>query len=163
MQSEKEEVNLSLVNSICKCEFVSMFQICYVFALVAISLGETMKTYTDGEWHPDGDTPPPTLITTGQTHYLPNQSSLATTYTSFQQAPKSITPLTQHFGYEKKPMELDAIPHEYIRTVLKPYAVYINEKHPSHVFSEAAPEMWPPNDMFAYSNSIDSGSFEMLP
>lgn len=131
-----------------------MFQICYVFALVAISLGET-----DGEWHPDGDTPPPTLITTGQTHYLPNQSSLATTYTSFQQAPKSITPLTQHFGYEKKPMELDAIPHEYIRTVLKPYAVYINEKHPNAVFSEAAPEMWPPNDMFAYSNSIEPGSF----
>lgn len=137
-----------------------MFQICYVFALVAIGAsGETMKTYTDGEWQSDGDSGgPPILLTTGQTHYLPNQSSLATTYTSFQQAPKSIAPLTQHFGYEKKPMELDAIPHEYIRTVLKPYPVYINEKqHSNNIFSEAAPEIWPPNDLYGYSNSIDSG------
>lgn len=134
-----------------------MFQICYVFALVAISLGETVKTYMDGEWQSDGDAPPPILFGTGQTHYLPNQSSLATTYSSFQQAPKSITPLTQHFGYEKKPTDLDAIPHEYIRTVLKPYPVYINEKHPNNVFSDAAPEVWSPNDMFAYSNSIESG------
>lgn len=134
-----------------------MFQICYVFALLAISMGEMVKTYADGEWQSDGDTGPPILLGNGQTHYLPNQSSLATTYTSFQQAPKSITPLSQQFGYEKKPMELDAIPHEYIRTVLKPYPVYINEKHPHNAFSEAAPEMWPTNDMFTYSNSVESG------
>lgn len=141
-----------------------MFQICYVFALVAISLGETVKTYTDGEWQSDGDTGPPILLSAGQTHYLPNQSSLATTYTSYQQTPKSFPPLTQHFGYEKKPMELDAIPHEWtnVRTVLKPYPVYINEKHSNAAFPEAGPEMWAPNEMFAYSNSIDSGLFAVF-
>lgn len=134
-----------------------------MFALVAISSGETVKTYTtDGEWQSDGDTVPPTLLSAGQTHYLPNQSSVATAYTSFQQPPKSFPPLTQHFGYEKRPMELDAIPHEYVRTVLKPYPVYINEKHSNAAFSETGSEMYAPNEMFAYSNSIDSGLFAVI-
>lgn len=138
-----------------------MFQIYYVFALVAISFGETLKTFTEGGWQSDGDTVIPTLLSPVQTHYLPNQSSLATTYTSFQQAPKSMSSLTQHFGYEKKPIELDAIPHEYVRTVVKPYPIYINEKQSNTAYAEAGSDVWP-SEMIAYQNSIESGLIAAL-
>lgn len=132
----------------------AMFQICYVFVLMEISLGDMMKTYTDGGWQSDGDLPPQIMLNGG--NYMPNQSSLATTFTSFQQVPKSLSPPTQQFSYENKPpMDLDAIPHEYIRTILKPYPVYINVKS-EPALAEAGSHIWP-LEMFAYMNSFESG------
>lgn len=134
-----------------------MFQLCYVFALVAICLSETVKTIAEGGWQSDIDA----MLAPKQAHYLPNQSSLATAYTSFQQAPKSIFPLTQHFGYDRKPMELDAVPHKYVRTVVKPYPIYINEKQSNAAFAEPGSDMWTP-EMFTYQNSIESGLIATL-
>lgn len=114
-----------------KCEgYSSMFQVVCVFAFIANSSGETLQTISEEGWKTSEDTSPNAAESAGQSPYSANSFSPSThlsplttsPYTSFRQPQNAI-------AYQSS---------EYLPHVVKPYPLYVNEKHSTVAF--ASPE-----------------------
>lgn len=123
-----------------------------VFAFVSSGLGETMKTFSDGNWRDEMETTSTDAMNSSQMPYSSNAPS-SISYSSLQPTQKTVSAMPQHYNFDKKPNEIEGIltPTEYVRTIVKRYPVYINEKHSSASMPESGSEVWPP-EVFAHHN-----------